>query len=689
LPAQGLVLARAGRQARQVFMNNPVLIFCLWACGCLVPSLACGQRISGELEDALGKATGEERIRVLNRLSEEYRERDLNKAEQLAQEALQLSLKGDYAKPAIVSRINLGVVQRSRGDSKDALDNFVKAQLEAEDLNDTTLQADALHKIGVTYLFILDFEAALRFTKREEVLLRAQGDKKGLADSRNLLGLILSNQGKHKEALAVLFQSLASARESQDKNLIYKPLTNIGQVYFKLGKLDSAELFIGECIQISEETGNKFGIASGLLNLSEVYLAKKDYEQAAAQANRALLIGQGAKALPVIRNAYNNLTNIYEQAGDLAAALRSHRNYKAAEDSLLNRNSRRQKSETEARYEAAKKELEFTKLQQENEFRQLVVLSLLLVIALAAVAVALLINRNMLKQRVNRRLVATNEEVTAKSNEIARQKQLIEQINLNFTDSVVYARRIQDAIFPPEPEGLRLFSDYFIINLPRDIVSGDFYWFTELEGNPHTGQPSRLLVVLGDCTGHGVPGAFLTVMCNSLLLEITNEVPDLTAAKVLDQMHHRMVQVLRQRQDQLYDGLDLAACIYTPASGALEYAGARLPLLLRLGEAPLELVRGARSPIGDLHYDNSKRNYHSEHFQLAKGDSFYLSSDGYGDQFGGPNDQKFRARRFRELLAAAADRPMSEQRDVLLDNLRRWMGPQRQTDDILLLGLRV
>jgi|GEM_PF-2744160 len=672
-------------------MNRKTCTFCFLLALGFWPSFVHAQTDGGGLEASLSKATGEARVELLNRLSEQYRDRDQNKATEYATEALQLAIAGNFSKAAVVSRINLGVVQRSRGDSKEALENFVKAQIEAEDLNDTTLQADALHKIGVTYLFLMDFDAALRFTLREELLRRNQKDRNALAEAQNLRGLILSNQGKDEEALSILLASLETAREGKNKNVIYKPLVNLGKVYLKRNKLDDAEKYIQECISISEESRNQFGIASGLLNLSEVYLARERYEEAINCATKALFIGQEAKALPIIRNAYENLTNIYEQSGNLPAALRSYRNYKAAEDSLLNRNSRRQKSESEARYDAAKRELAIIKLQKENELRQIIVLSLLLVIALAAVALALLVNRNNLKQKANRRLLSINKEIQAKSDEIAQQKQVIEQINLNLTDSIVYARRIQDAIFPPQPEQLRFFYDHFLINLPRDIVSGDFCWFTELKGTAPPDHPDQneVLIVLGDCTGHGVPGAFLTVMCNSLLLEITNEVPNLTTATVLDEMHLRMVQVLRQRQDQLYDGLDMAACIYAPATGRLEYAGARTPLLLRQGREPITLVRGSRSPIGDLHYDSTKRNYQLQSFYLAKGDSFYLTSDGYADQFGGGMDQKFRARRFRDLLNASLDLPMQEQRDSLIDNFKNWKGNQRQTDDILLIGLRV
>jgi serine phosphatase RsbU (regulator of sigma subunit)/tetratricopeptide (TPR) repeat protein len=657
----------------------------------LLAGSALGQT-KPSLREALAQTSGQARIVLLNQLSEQYRADSLALAKAFAEEALNLALAANLPELVAKSRINLGVTCRSYGDTKTALDEFLKALVVADSLQKPLLQADALHKIGVAYLFIVEVETALRFAHKEETIWQKLDqqlpqNRAGLADAQNLIGLLYSNRKDYDQARTYLLKSLEIARGLKDNDMIYKPLVNLGQVYLKQGDDRVAEQYILECIRVSEAANNQFGQISGLLNLSEVHLARKNYPQAKTYAQQALAEAKTIQALPFIRNAYSSLANIYEQAGDPGQALGYYKEYKTTEDSLTNRNSLRRLSELENLYQAEKVKSERDELRNRDEQGQIKLLAAVLVGFLALAGVALLYNRNRLKTRAHQRLQALHHDLERNNQEIAAQKQVIEQINQNLTDSITYARRIQNAIFPPVPDQLEYFKQAFILNLPCDIVSGDFCWLEEIPG-PDPSE-KKLLVAVGDCTGHGVPGAFLTVMCNSLLLEITNEAPQTTAGSVLEEMHRRMVHVLRQRQDQLNDGLDLAVCIYTPARHTLEYAGARIPLLLHRSGQPLEVLRADRSPIGDLHYDDQPRQYQRHQLQLAPGDHFYLATDGYQDQFGGEGDEKFKPYRMRQVLERIAEKHPSDQRQALQDAIQQWQGKQAQTDDILVFGARV
>ncbi|MCU0448793.1 MAG: SpoIIE family protein phosphatase [Bernardetiaceae bacterium] len=640
---------------------------------------------------ALAQATGQARIDLLNKLSEQYRADSLAQAKQFAEEALELALAANLPEWVVKSRISLGVAYRSYGDTKTALDEFLKALVVADSLQAPLLQADALHKIGVAYLFIVEVETALRFALKEEAIWKnldqtQAPNRAGLADAQNLIGLLYVNRKEYERAESYLLKSLEIARGLKDNDMIYKPLTNLGQAYLRKGNDQVAEKYILEAIKVSEEANNKFGQVSGLLNLSEVHLARRNYPQAKQFAQQALMQAKQIQALPFIRNAYNNLAAIYEQAGEPAQALVYFKEYKVTEDSLINRNSRRRLSELENLYLAEKDKSELIELRNREEQSQIKFLASLLVGALAIAGVLLLLNRNRLKNQAHQRLEALHRNLEKTNEEIAQQNQLIAQINRNLTDSINYARRIQEAIFPPVPDQLVHFDQAFILNLPRDIVSGDFCWVEEVGGpDPET---RKVLVAVGDCTGHGVPGAFLTVMCNALLLEITNEVGQLTPSTVLDEMHRRMVHVLRQRQGHLNDGLDLAVCLYAPAQRTLEYAGARIPLLLRRAGQPVEVLRADRPPIGDLLYDEQPRHYQSHQLSLAPGDCFFLATDGYQDQFGSDGNEKFKPHRFRQVLEEVATQHLLDQRQTLQETLEKWRGRQHQTDDILVFGAR-
>lgn len=278
------------------------------------------------------------------------------------------------------------------------------------------------------------------------------------------------------------------------------------------------------------------------------------------------------------------------------------------------------------------------------------------------------------------------EKVEVINKEVIEQKAVIEHKNHEITDSIKYAKNIQEALLPAINTLQDDFPDSFVLYLPKDIVSGDFYWFTRREGKNYFAAV--------DCTGHGVPGAFMSIVGNSLLTEIISEQKVYEPAEILNNLHVGVKEALNQNkaEQERRDGMDLALCAINKDSLKLEYAGANRPLwIYRKGASDkAEIVKPDKFPIGGMEFDfEEKRRFTAHEVQLQQGDCVYVFSDGYADQFGGPKGKKFMVANLQRALAEIAGKPMKEQYQHLYKVFTEWRGAYEQVDDVLVIGVRV
>ena len=276
------------------------------------------------------------------------------------------------------------------------------------------------------------------------------------------------------------------------------------------------------------------------------------------------------------------------------------------------------------------------------------------------------------KQMLEQKVVERTAEIQRQKDEIAEQKKEI-------MDSIYYARRIQKAVLPDDHMVNKNMPEHFVLYLPRDIVSGDFYWIAEKEDNT--------IFAAADCTGHGVPGAFMSMLGMSYLKEIVNKSKRLSSARILDRLRDHVKATLSQStKGGQQDGMDIALCILKKNRKSLQYSGAFHPLYL-IRDGNLSEYKPDLMPIGI--YIRKEKPFKSHNIRTAKGDCFYIFSDGYADQFGGENRKKFLARSFKKLLLSIHDKPMPEQREILFETLKQWMDGHEQVDDILVIGFRI
>jgi serine phosphatase RsbU (regulator of sigma subunit) len=255
----------------------------------------------------------------------------------------------------------------------------------------------------------------------------------------------------------------------------------------------------------------------------------------------------------------------------------------------------------------------------------------------------------------------------------------IELQKQEITDSIHYASRIQNALLPPEEDIKNLLPSYFILNKPRDIVSGDYYWVA--------GKDNKVITTVADCTGHGVPGAFMSILGIALLNEIVSKTETLIASEILNQMSEKLIKSLRQslEDDKTRNGIEMALCIIDFEMKKLQYAGAFRPLYL-IRNKVLSEIKGDFMPIGI--YEGEKNPFRNKEIHLQSDDIIYMCSDGYADQIGGPNRKTFRSRQFKELLTAIHQKPLNEQKIILETNYNDWKGDVEQIDDILVMGIK-
>lgn len=269
-----------------------------------------------------------------------------------------------------------------------------------------------------------------------------------------------------------------------------------------------------------------------------------------------------------------------------------------------------------------------------------------------------------------------------KSNAILEeQNREIAKKNVDILDSIMYAKGIQDAI-RPDPALLKTgFKDYFILSQARDIVNGDFYWLAEMD--------HFIIIAVMDCTGHGVPGAFMTVMANSLLNQIVIEQEVSDPAEILKTLHTEITTTLHQEKyNQINtEGMDIGICRFHTETKCLSFAGAKRPFYY-FQSNKLKVVKGNTQSVAGIFYRNSPK-FDETMIQLNSGDTFYLFTDGIIDQFGGPDNKKFMSWRFKHQLNIMQPHDMASQHDHLEAEISSWMGRNEQTDDILIMGVRV
>ena len=548
---------------------------------------------------------------------------------------------------------NMGGVYYYRNDFQKAIEYYSKS-LEIDDkLKDRSGVSINYNNIGLAYSGLLQFQKALDYYQKSLEICTSLGEKLGQADCLNNIGLAYKEIGDHKKALDYYLKSLKVVVELNDKN---------GEA---TAKVNIADLFV----VLAQKNGKGSPDHNKNLNLALSY------------GLSAIKLAKDAKLVQLENYASKSLMNAYKELGNCNEALRYAENLVLTNDSLFAANKTEALAEMEAKYQNEKKQKEIELLEKDkiiflekSKKQKIIIASITSGLGFLVFMVTFILRRLRITRRQKRIIEEKNIEILAQNTVISQQKD-------DIVSSITYASRIQNAMIPPVDELHGILPNHFVLFKPRDIVSGDFFWTKKIN--------NQIYIVVADCTGHGVPGAFMSMLGISLLNDILSGSKVISPHQVLNELRARVIKSLRQTGDakEAKDGMDIALCLLDLESNMLHFAGAKNPLyLIRNGE--LVEYKADTMPIG-IHPALDSKEFTSQSVALNPADTLYIFSDGYVSQLGGDKYQTFKTKRFQELLRNINGLPMDEQKQTLDKALLDWQGEHRQVDDICVIGFRI
>ncbi|MBL7884570.1 MAG: tetratricopeptide repeat protein [Bacteroidia bacterium] len=626
------------------------------------------------------------KYKALVSLSEYYSDESPEKSISYLEEAklIALALKNN----AFIANVtnDLGNNNYYIGNFEKSIKNYLESMAANEILKNTRGVANMMNNIASVFVEQGSYKKSLEYNFnalkiREENLANGTGKKDEVGMSLGNIGRAYYYMNDYDKAMMYYNKSLKISEETGNKKRTALMYNNIGSVYAEKGIYDKALDYFNKTFSIQYELGNKQMQALSLNNIAEVYYKKNEYKYAIDFYNKALVIAKELGAKDDIKTSYDGLHSCYSDLKDYENAHRYLLLYREIKDSIFNEENSAQLNEMLTKFESDKKQKEIELLQKDNEVHAVFRNSLAVVCILILIVALLLYNRNKVKQKANVDLSKKNKNIEEKNKLIELQNYELSLKNKEITDSIKYAKRLQLAILPPDTQVKRLLPNSFVLYKPKDIVSGDFYWVEQ--------WGTKTLVAAADCTGHGVPGAFMSIVGNNLLQQAVNIYGLSNPNLILNDLNKNISKILHQSEEasSVKDGMDIALLAIDYTNLKLQYSGAYNPLWIIRDNSLIEIT-GDKHPVGAFVGEELKL-FRNNDFDLKLGDTLYIFTDGYADQFGGEKGKKFKYKSLKDLLLSSQDKSMDEQKIILELQFNRWKGNLEQIDDVCIIGIRI
>ncbi|TXB65356.1 tetratricopeptide repeat protein [Vicingus serpentipes] len=607
------------------------------------------------------------KIELLNTLSA-VSKNDADSRLNYASRALELSKNNGTQIQIVNSYLSLSNVYQDIGDFNNSLDVLFKALSISDSIKDHELLGKTNNNLGNAYRGMGDVKKSEDFYNESIESYELSGSTQELGRTYNNLGLVYIKQEKLEDAIYAYEKSISVAKKFNDQKALANVLSNLGVAYYFKGEIDKTISYFEESLEIEKLIDNKLGVAISLSNIGELYLEKNNVNLALENLMRSIRYAKEVNAQDLLQHTYLIASQIYEKKKDYKLALDYYQYHSNLKDSLVGLEKSKYALELETRYESSEKEkkiLELEKLKANQELeltekkltQNVLIASVLIFILLLVI----FINRYNAKKKANETLSIYTSE--------------IEEKNAEITDSIIYAKRIQAAILPPDKLIKKHLRESFVIYIPKDIVAGDFYWLEQ--------KDDCVLFAVADCTGHGVPGAMVSVICNNALNRSVREYGLTDPGLILDKSREIVIQEFEKSDEDVSDGMDIALC--SIVDNKLSYAGANNPLWVIRGNQIIEF-KATKQPIGK--YENSQ-NYLTNTIDIIENDIIYLFSDGFVDQFGGDKGKKFKTSQFKQMLLSIKHETMINQQKLILDTFNNWKGSLDQIDDVCILVVKI
>ena len=598
---------------------------------------------------------------IYNNICWKVRNSNPDVAIQYAAEAIECARKSKNWEQLVKGYSYIGVCQRNLGNYSEALDYYARGLNTAQEYGVRDQEAFAHINIANIYLYN---KSGLDMAQQN--LNVALGIANELRDSAIMgycylnLGRVAMGKGDYAKADSN-FEASLNLR-TLCKRLNYQtivPRKYLADSYSEQGRQELAFDGYNSCLA-DPYIENDFDLISDITHkLSQLYFKNQNYDSALSLAQSSLRYSKLVGSKVSITNAYDAIAQVYFARSQYREAAENYRSQIAFSDSIFNDKLNQSVFSIQYTADQNEKKAQIKELEFKGRISHLLI-GLLGIVLVAGIFIMIFVIRN------SRKIKNLNGTLQKQQKQIA--------------DSISYAQRIQTALLPKSDEFGSVFRDSFVYYVPRNVVSGDFFWQHD--------DADYQVIVCADCTGHGVPGAFMSMLGISALHEIVESGKEYSAGAILNKLRDMVKTLLKQNLEedgQPKDGMDIALLVVNKHTRTLEYSGGNIPLIY-IRDGKINQLKPSRNPIGVY---IKEVPFKSQTLELMDGDQIYLSSDGYPSQFGGPNGDKIKMSGYKEVLLRNNGLPMTEQRRLLEEYFLQWKGSCVQVDDILVIGLQV
>lgn len=610
---------------------------------------------------------------------------------------------------------NIGIIYRTQGDYFNALDYYHKSVEIKEEINDKPGISDSYNNIAIIYSSQGDYDKALDYHNKSLELRKELGELRGMSSNYNNISIIYLNLGEYEMALDYVKKSIEIRERLDDKSGLASSFNNIGEIYLNLGDKNKSLEYYNKSIEISVATGLRSLEAYGYIGLAQTYLKYNQNQKAYRFGQKAFDLAQKIGDIRLLQQSTKVFSESSAAAGNYKDAYLQVLKFKAFSDSILNEENTRKIVGLEYEYKY-QREKELARLEQEkieavhkSELKRQKAIRNSLVIGIGMVLIlfsVLLFNFNQ-KRRMNQLLAKQKKEIENKNIELTQlneefqsqndhleqanleirtQKNKIEESHFQITESLTYAKFIQGSVLPKSKNFSDYFSEHMILYLPCNIVSGDFYYLKSIN--------KTVMVAAADCTGHGVPGALMSMLGITLLNEILRNAETISPSQILTYLREEIKSSLHQsgEKGEQRDGMDIALCSIDFETLEMNFSGAYNPCWIfrrdKTDQSKYEhiILEADKTPVGIFEVE---KPFREQKISLQKDDCIYLFSDGFHSQFGGEKKEKYQIKRLRSFLTKIQGESLPKQQELLENELTKWKGSNTQIDDILILGLKI
>ena len=570
------------------------------------------------------------------------------------------------------------------GDYSNAINQYNSLVDLATETNDDDMLFLGLNGIGNVYYSQKKTDDALGYYQKAFKNAQTTQDTTNMITVLVNIGNCYSSNNNLRSALDCFFKVIdleESKKGHVDRLNIASSYINIGAAYFVVDSFATAEKNYSIAVNISHQNGYKVKELTALIGQANCLVHLKQFDRAQRDLESALIFAGEINRPDLIVSVYENLSEVCFQKGDYKMGYTYEKLYAQKNDSLVRKQYEESTAKQQTIMKTKEKEEEINRLNIEGKVKD-TERNFMIALSVLGLVVTFFVYRSYReKKQANKDLGEKNTAIRKQKREIESQKSIVDIQNKEITDSINYAKQIQTAILPSNEVIKKMLPQSFVLYKPKAIVSGDFYFFTEKE--------NKIILAAVDCTGHGVPGAFMSMIGHNLLNQIIIESGITKPSEILDQLHLGVRKVLQQDDSSTgnRDGMDIALVAIDKKMKTLEYAGANRPLYYVRNSA-LNEVKSDKFPIGGFQ-NEEERKFTNNIVDLQKNDVVYLFSDGYADQFGGAHGKKFMVKNLKNSLLEISKLKVMDQQSELNKLFENWRGGTEQVDDVLVVGIKI